>query len=109
MILLAKAIDAEARELRKRYENEVEEPERQAYAAIAEVRFEAFGNDVAPDATFTLRLAFGTVKGYEVDGEKLPFHTTFGEAFDEGRRSSAATRAVRPAEALARRQGRSST
>ena len=68
--------------LRKRFENEVEEPERQAYAAIAGVRFLTLGNTVAPDATFTLRLAFGTVKGYEVDGKKLPFHTTFGEAFE---------------------------
>jgi hypothetical protein len=82
MILLAKAIDGEARALRKRYETEVEEPERQAYAEIARVRFAAFGKSVAPDATFTLRLAFGVVKGYEVDGQKLPFHTTFGSAFD---------------------------
>lgn len=82
MILLAKAIDAESRALRKRYENEVEEVERQAYAEIAKVRFQSLGNTVAPDATFTLRLAFGTVKGYEVDGKKLPFHTTFASAFD---------------------------
>ncbi len=83
MILLAQAIDAEARKLRTRYENEVEEPERQAYAELAELRFKALGKSVAPDATFTLRLAFGIVKGYEVDGEKLPFHTTFGEAFEK--------------------------
>jgi hypothetical protein len=83
MIVLAKAIDAEARRLRKRYEEEVEEPERQAYAEIAKFRFEAFGRSVAPDATFTLRLAFGTVQGYEVGGETLPFHTTFGGAFEK--------------------------
>lgn len=83
MILLAKAIDAEARKLRTRYENEVEEPERQAYALLAEYRFKALGNTVAPDATFTLRLAFGTAQGYEVGGEKLNFHTTFGEAFEK--------------------------
>jgi Peptidase S46 len=82
MILLAKAIDAEARKLRKRYEDEVEEVERQAYAELAKVRFAAYGKSVAPDATFTLRLAFGVVKGYEVDGQKLPFHTTFASAFD---------------------------
>jgi hypothetical protein len=81
VIRLAKAIDEESRKLRKRYEDEVEEPERQAYAKIAEARFKVFGRNVAPDATFTLRLAFGVVKGYEVDGEKLPFHTTFGSAF----------------------------
>lgn len=82
MILLAKAVDGEARRLRKRYEDEVEEPERQAYAAIADLRFRALGKTVAPDATFTLRVAFGVVKGYEVDGKELPFHTTFGGAFE---------------------------
>jgi hypothetical protein len=81
MILLAKAVDAEARKLRSRYENEVEEPERQAYATLAGIRFKALGSSVAPDATFTLRLAFGIVKGYEVGGQKLRFHTTFGETF----------------------------
>lgn len=83
LIVLAKAIDAEARKLRTRYENEIEEPERQGYAALSGVRFLTYGNTVAPDATFTLRLAFGTVQGYEVGGEKLNFHTTFGEAFDK--------------------------
>jgi len=82
MILLAKAVDAEARKLRKRYEDEVEEVERQAYAEIAKARFAALGKSVAPDATFTLRLAFGVAKGYEVDGKTLPFHTTFGGAFE---------------------------
>ena len=81
MIRLIATMDTEARRLRKKYEEEVEEPERQAYGEIAKLRFAALGNTVAPDATFTLRLAYGTVKGYEVDGTKLPFHTTFGSAF----------------------------
>ncbi len=81
MVLLARSVDAEARRLRKRYEDEVEEPERQAYGEIAKLRFAAFGRSVAPDATFTLRLAFGVVKGYDVGGERLPFHTTLGGAF----------------------------
>jgi hypothetical protein len=82
MIRLAKAIDDESRALRKRFEEQVEEPERQAYAEIAKLRFQAYGKTVAPDATFTLRIAFGVVKGYEVDGKVLPFHTTFGGAFE---------------------------
>jgi hypothetical protein len=82
LIALAKAIDAESRALRKRFEEEVEEPERQAYAEIAKVRFAAYGKSVPPDATNTLRIAYGTVKGYEVDGTTLPFHTTFGSAFE---------------------------
>ena len=83
MVQLASLIDAEARKLRTRFETEVEEPERQAYATLSGVRFLTLGNSVAPDATFTLRLAFGTVQGYEVGGEKLNFHTTFGEAFEK--------------------------
>ncbi|MFM8272950.1 MAG: S46 family peptidase, partial [Gemmata sp.] len=82
LVTLAKAVDAESRKLRTRFETEVEEPERQAYAALATARFLTFGNTVAPDATFTLRLAFGTARGYEAGGEKLPFHTTFGGAFE---------------------------
>lgn len=83
MIRMAAVADAESRQLRTRYENEVEEPERQAYAELANLRFKKYGDVVAPDATFTLRLAFGVVRGYDVGGEKLRFHTTFGEAFDK--------------------------
>jgi hypothetical protein len=82
MIGLAGLVDETARAVRKRYETEVEEVERQAYAAISRWRFEKLGSSVAPDATFTLRLAFGVVKGYEVDGSTLPFHSTFGGAFE---------------------------
>src|SRR5205823_3523885 len=77
MIAFARLVDDEARAVRKRFENEVEEVERQANSLIARARFDLFGSAVAPDATFTLRLAFGVVKGYAVDGADLPFHTTF--------------------------------
>jgi hypothetical protein len=86
MLRLALLVDEEARKLRKRFETEIEEVERQAYARIAKLRFEAFGSNVAPDATFTLRLAFGVVKGYRVDGEDLAFATTFGGAFERAER-----------------------
>jgi hypothetical protein len=82
MIRFALAIDPDARKLRKRYEDQVEEVERQANARIARARFELLGTGIAPDATFTLRLAFGVVKGYDVDGARLAFHTTFGGAFE---------------------------
>jgi len=83
MVKFARLVDAEARALRKRYEEEVEEPERQAYAEISRLRFKALGRSVPPDATFTLRLAFGQVKGYRVGDEAVPFHTTFGGAFEK--------------------------
>ena len=82
MIRLARLVDDKARALRTKYENEVEEVERQANAQIAAARFDILGSGIAPDATFTLRLAFGQVKGYEVDGVELPFHTTFASLFE---------------------------
>jgi len=81
MILLARLIDPDSRQLRKQYEVEVDEPEKQAYALISKARFELDGVQVPPDATFTLRLAFGVVRGYRVDGQELPYTTTFGQAF----------------------------
>lgn len=81
LIHFARLIDANARQLRKQYEAEVDEPEKQAYAAISKARFELEGVQTPPDATFTLRLAFGVVKGYRVDGQDLPHATTFAGAF----------------------------
>jgi hypothetical protein len=46
----------------------------------ARARFDLHGTGIAPDATFTLRLAFGVVKGYRVDGVDLPYTTTFAGA-----------------------------
>jgi hypothetical protein len=81
MIKLALAVDADARALRKRYEDEVEGVLNAEYAKIAKANFAVQGDRVYPDATFTLRLAFGTVKGYEVDGKAVPPFTTIGGAF----------------------------
>ena len=82
LIVLARAIDAKSRELRQRHEEEVEEPERQAYSDIARIRFKALGKNVAPDATFTLRLAFGIARGYQLDDKEIPFQTTYKSLFD---------------------------
>jgi Peptidase S46 len=81
MIQLARLVDPEARRLRKRFETEVEEVERQAYSRIARARFDLLGTGIPPDATFTLRLAFGVVSGYRADGKDVPYATTFGGAF----------------------------
>jgi hypothetical protein len=77
MIDLARLVDAEARKVRKTIESEVEEVQRQAYAEIAKAKFALEGTSTYPDATFTLRLSFGQVKGYEEDGKQVPFETTF--------------------------------
>jgi hypothetical protein len=77
MIELAQLVDPASRALRKRFENEVDEPKRQAHAALAKAKFAMDGDKVYPDATFTLRLAFGTVKGFKEDGKEVPPYTTF--------------------------------
>jgi hypothetical protein len=82
MIAFARMIDPAARALRQRHEAELEEVERQAYSQIARARFDLEGPTFAPDATFTLRLAFGVVKGYRVEGADVPYTTTFGGAFE---------------------------
>jgi hypothetical protein len=76
MIQLAILVDGPSRDLRKTYEDQVEEPMRQAYAKLANARFAIYGTDVYPDATFTLRLAFGVVKGYAEQGKQIPPWTT---------------------------------
>ncbi len=82
MIRLMAAIDGEARKFRKRYEDEVEAVENAQGAKIARARFEAQGTNVYPDATFTLRLSDGVVKGYTEDGREIPPHTVFTGLFE---------------------------
>jgi hypothetical protein len=79
MIELVRLVDPASRAVRRRFETEVEEPKRQAYSALAKARYAMDGDKVYPDATFTLRLAFGTVKGYTEDGKAVaPFSTMDG-------------------------------
>ena len=82
MILLAKLVDPEARRVRQMYEQQVDEPQRQAYGKIANARFAVYGSSIYPDATFTLRLAFGEAKGYTEDGRNIPWATTLGGTFE---------------------------
>jgi hypothetical protein len=81
MIRLALLVDGPARQLRKQYEEKVDEPQRQAYAKIARSRFAIFGQEEYPDATFTLRLSFGPVKGYVERGQKIAWATNFAGLF----------------------------
>lgn len=68
LIVLMRAIDTEARGLRTREDDEVESVERVAGSQIGRLRFDRSGYSVAPDATFTLRLSYGAVRGYTEDG-----------------------------------------
>ena len=82
MIVLARLIDPKARELRKRYESEVTGVERSNYSKIARARFDTEGTKLYPDATFTLRLSYGAVKGYMENGKKIQPFTTLGGLYD---------------------------
>ena len=76
MIDLARMIEAPAREARKAYEAQ-DEIKQQAYGEIANARFAIEGTSNYPDATFTLRLSYGKVLGYEEDGKQIPPFTDF--------------------------------
>jgi hypothetical protein len=82
MIQLARQIDPESRRIRQSFEQQVDEPQRQAYGKIANARFAVYGSSLYPDATFTLRLAFGEAKGYNEGGEKIPWATTLGGTYE---------------------------
>ncbi len=82
MIKLALAVDEAARKVRKEREDAVEAVETANYARIAKAVFDQQGDKVYPDATFTLRLAYGPVKGFtETDGRSIPPYTTMGGSF----------------------------
>ena len=76
MIELARLVDGPAREARKTFEAQ-DEAKQQAYAEIAKARFALEGTSTYPDATFTLRLSYGPLKGYEEDGKQIPALTNF--------------------------------
>jgi hypothetical protein len=81
MIDIARAIDATARQAKKVFETQ-EEIKQQAYAEIAKARFTTEGTTSYPDATFTLRLSYGTVRGYEENGKQIPAFTNFAGMYE---------------------------
>jgi len=82
MIELARAVDAESRAVRKRYEDEVEAAENAGSQKIARARFKVYGTSQPPDATFTLRLNFGTVRGWREDGHDVEPFTHLSRLFE---------------------------
>ncbi len=89
LIVLMKQIDPESRAVRKEYEDKVDAPIRKNGAIIAKARFAVYGEKTAPDATGTLRLNYGVVKGYTLNGKKIPYFTTFAGAFEHEKANGA--------------------
>lgn len=80
MIQLARMLEDEYRRVRK-INDELQERERQAYASVSKATTQVNGTGGYPDATFSLRLAFGVVKSYSEDGQTVDPTTNFAGAF----------------------------
>ncbi|HVN41998.1 MAG TPA: S46 family peptidase, partial [Steroidobacteraceae bacterium] len=82
MIVFARSVDADARAVRKSYEDEVEAPETAAAEKIARARFKVYGTSEPPDANFTLRLNFGTVQGWKEGDHEVPPFTHLAQLYE---------------------------
>jgi len=82
LIVAMRAIDPDARAARKEFEDKVDSVVRRDGGAIAKARFAQSGFNQPPDATFTLRLSYGVVKGYQENGKAIPFDTNVGGAYE---------------------------
>ena len=81
MIVLARSLEPDAQAISKRYEDEVASVQAAAYPKIGQAAFAVDGAKAYPDATGTLRLSYGTVKGYMEGTAKIPPYTTMGGIF----------------------------
>jgi len=82
MIVLTRKLDPLRRELIKWMEDNVESVEQRGGEQIGKARFDVYGKTTYPDATFTLRLSYGQVKGYPMNGTQAPSKTTFYGLYD---------------------------
>ncbi len=82
MIVLARKLDPLRREFIKWTEQNVTSVEQKAGEQLGKARFEVYGKSMYPDATFTLRLSYGQVKGFPMNGTKAPSKTTMYGLYD---------------------------
>jgi hypothetical protein len=89
LIVLARETDDDARAMRKRYEDEVTSVERASYAKIAQAIFAVEGPKAYPDATSSLRLAYGKVASYKEDGQVIAPFTAIGGLYEREKQHQA--------------------
>ncbi len=84
MMVLARSFDADARAIRMKVETDIDGPLKQQQELLARAHFAVEGESAYPDATFTLRLSYGTVKGYRdtATGAAVPPFTTLQGTFE---------------------------
>jgi hypothetical protein len=85
MIVLARKLDPMRRERIKWSEDNVSSVLQRAGEQLGKARFAVYGKTTYPDATFTLRLSYGQVQGYAMNGSKAPYKTTFYGLYDRAR------------------------
>src|SRR5260370_34435933 len=74
---MARKIDPIRREQITWFEKNVQSEQQRAGEKLGKARFAVFGKNAYPDATFTLLLSYGQVKGYPMNGTIAPYKTTF--------------------------------
>lgn len=82
LIAAMRAIEPDARAARKQFDDKIDSVVRLDGTLIAKARFAQSGFSQPPDATFTLRLSYGAVKGYKENGKDIPYFTTIGGAYE---------------------------
>jgi len=82
LIVLMRQIEPQAIALHERDEDEVQSVLRLGGTQIGKALFAKDGFNVPPDATFTLRLSYGAVEGYKLNGKNVPWFTTMGGAYE---------------------------
>jgi hypothetical protein len=82
MITMARRIDPIRREQIKWFEDNVQSVAERAGEMLGKARFAVYGKDTYPDATFTLRLSYGQVQGFPMNGTIAPYKTTFYGLYD---------------------------
>ncbi len=82
LIVAMRALDPAARAARKQFEDKVDSVTRRDGTIVAKARFAQSGFAQSPDATFTLRLSYGAVRGYQENGKSIPFATNVGGAYE---------------------------
>ena len=82
LIVLMRQIEPTASALHQRDEDEVQSVLRRNGGDIGKALFAKDGFNVPPDATFTLRLSYGAIEGYKLNGKNVPWFTTMGGAYE---------------------------
>ena len=82
LIQYALKLEPRQRALKRQVDENYQGPLTAAGGKLAEARFAAYGNALYPDATFTLRISYGQVKGWTERGKAVPYATTMGGTFD---------------------------